>query len=159
MKRFANQQHLMYTRIARSALMAAATTAAAIAVSATALADNHPIQFASPSGNIRCTGSNVGIYVVCEIRDYTYVVPHAEITGCQDARFPRGNVLQLAADSGADWTCPGPEFDSGPWPTLDYGQKLSLGGITCGSEPSGVTCTASRTGFFFSLSRDSYQRG
>jgi hypothetical protein len=51
------------------------------------------------------------------------------------------------------------EFDSGPWPTLDYGQTRSLGAITCDSEPSGMTCTDAGSGHFFRLSRDSYQVG
>jgi hypothetical protein len=139
------------------ALIAAATVGVAIGVPATAHA-NELSKFASPSGNIRCVGSGGAGFVVCEIRDYTYVVPNNDITGCQDSRWPRGNVVEIAT-GGTDWTCPGIEFDSGPWPTLDYGQTRSLGAITCDSEPSGMTCTDSRTGHFFRVSRDSYQVG
>jgi hypothetical protein len=160
MNQFPGHSRLTYTRDGDCGTPEpTATVAAIIAFSATAHADNHHVQFASPSGNIRCTGSSIGTWVVCEIHDYTYVVPQADMTGCQDGRFPLGNVVEIDAESGTDWTCPGPEFDSGPWPSLDYGRKLTLGGITCGSESSGMTCTSSSRGFFFHLSRDSYQLG
>ena len=43
--------------------------------------------------------------------------------------------------------------------TLDYGQTLSRGPITCGSEASGVTCTDTATGHFFRVSREDYELG
>jgi hypothetical protein len=36
---------------------------------------------------------------------------------------------------------------------------MSIGAITCDSEPSGVTCTNSSTGHFFRVSRESYELG
>ncbi len=44
-------------------------------------------------------------------------------------------------------------------PNLDYGQTRSAGVITCDSEPSGMTCTNTTTGHFFTVSRESYQLG
>jgi hypothetical protein len=104
-------------------------------------------------------GSGGAGFVVCEVRDFTYVVPPKEITGCQDQRWPRGNVVEIVTGSGTDWTCPGTEFDGGPGQTLDYGQTRSFGAITCDSEPAGMTCTDTSTGHFFRVSRDSYQVG
>ena len=43
--------------------------------------------------------------------------------------------------------------------TLNYGDSVSAGAITCDSEISGMTCTDSSTGHFFRVSRDSYQLG
>ena len=43
--------------------------------------------------------------------------------------------------------------------TLNYGQTISAGTITCDSEPSGMTCTDSSTGHYFRVSRDSYSLG
>jgi hypothetical protein len=48
--------------------------------------------------------------------------------------------------------------DYAPAP-LDYGQKRSIGAITCGSEPSGMTCTDASTGHFFRMSSESYDLG
>ena len=41
----------------------------------------------------------------------------------------------------------------------DYGQKRSIGANTCGSEPSGMTCTDASTGHFFRMSSESYDLG
>lgn len=143
------------SRIMKLALIATAMATAAVVLSATGRADNNLQKFQSPSGNIRCLGN--AEFVACEIRDYTYVPPTG-ILGCQSGKFPRGNEIQLD-DGGAYMYCPGTAFDSGPWPTLDYGQTRSFGRFTCDSEPSGVTCTDGSTGHFFRLSRDSYQLG
>jgi hypothetical protein len=43
-------------------------------------------------------------------------------------------------------------------PTLDYGQTISAGTITCDSEPTGIKCTDS-SGHYFRVSKDSYNLG
>jgi len=44
-------------------------------------------------------------------------------------------------------------------PILFYGQTRTVGDITCGSEPSGVTCTDASTGRFFSMSAEANTLG
>ena len=147
--------HQQPIKIAKLALIATATVAATVALPATGRADDNLQKFQSPSGNIRCLGN--AEFVACEIRDYTYVPPTG-ILGCQSGEFPRGNEMQLG-HGGAYMYCPGSAFDSGPWPTLDYGQTRSFGLFTCDSELAGVTCTDSSTDHLLRLSRDSYQLG
>lgn len=44
-------------------------------------------------------------------------------------------------------------------PALGLVQTRSLGGVTCGSEPVGMTCTDADTGHFSRASRESHQSG
>jgi hypothetical protein len=142
-----------------------ATAAATIAVPAPAHADNANLQFQDPPGNIRCVLDGQHALAMCQIRDYTYVVP---------AGLPRdqsGGPCPPGAGAGRDFrldqgqpgylTCTYSALASGfgPWTTLDYGQTQSAGVIACDSEPSGMTCTDSTSGHFFRVSRDSYQLG
>ena len=41
--------------------------------------------------------------------------------------------------------------------TLNYGQHLSVGSISCESQPSGMTCTDANTGHYCRLASDSYE--
>ncbi len=43
--------------------------------------------------------------------------------------------------------------------TLDYGQSMSYGVITCDSESAGVTCTDTGTGHFVRISRENFELG
>ena len=139
--------------------------------------------FWSPSGNIACeyqvgfdSDPNKG-FVDCEVSDHTWVAPRDP--SCA-GRHVDGDELSMIGeasqplDAGPDdpvyrgfrlglptWGC---YSGSGPLggpheSTLEYGQTLSVGPITCDSEPSGVTCTGSSTGHFFRVSRESYQLG
>jgi hypothetical protein len=155
-------------KIAKLALIATTTVAAAIALPAMAHADHNYQQFASPSGNIRCLiiGQDTPIPIaMCQIRDFSYAVPPGL------ARDQRGGPCESGTNLGRDFrvdrgspgymTCTYSALGSGSgsWPPLDYGQTRSLGAITCDSEPSGVTCTDSSTGHFFRVSQESYQLG
>ena len=150
-------------------LMATAAAAATVAIPATAHAEPSDMyQFLTPSGNIGChmdTHAEGWASVWCRLQDETWVEP-------QDAVCPVGNVpgsigrpapwLQLREGKPA---CLGAVtsqlFFSGPYapPTLAYGQTHTVGTITCGSAPSGVTCTDTSTGHFFRVSRESYELG
>lgn len=44
-------------------------------------------------------------------------------------------------------------------PVLDYGQTRSIGPITCDSESSGLTCTDTSTGNYFTMSETSNSMG
>jgi hypothetical protein len=43
--------------------------------------------------------------------------------------------------------------------TLNYGQTISEGTITCASEQSGMTCTDNSSGHYFRVSKDSFNLG
>jgi hypothetical protein len=154
----------------RLALIATATVAAAVALSATAHADDTQyVNFLSPSGNMNCSimllppfAANGTQYagnndVTCEIVDHAWQTPQScATTGGQVAG------VSMRADATAQ---PVVDCEKYPnqlplsWPTLDYGQSRTLGVITCDSEPSGVTCTHNSTGHYFRLSSDSYGVG
>jgi hypothetical protein len=151
------------SRIMKLALIATATVAATIGLATPAYAAGLDYSFHSPTGNIRCemyTGDDGNSsQVVCVEDDHTWVAPSRPLA-CQ-ANDHWGNALILDRQDGAGVVCyqgtpPDPALTA---PTLNYGQKHSLGTITCDSEPSGVTCTDSSTGHFFRLSRESYQLG
>jgi hypothetical protein len=157
------------TRATKLALFAVATAAATIALPATAHAEPSDMyQFLTPSGNIGChmdIHDEGWAYAWCRLQDEAWVAP-------QDGACAVGNVpgsigrpspwLQLSQGKPA---CLGAVtsqlFFSGPYapPTLAYGQTHTAGTITCGSEPSGVTCTDASTGHFFRVSRESYELG
>jgi hypothetical protein len=151
-------------------LIAAATIATAAALPLAAVANacgghgDVPVDsdFVSPSGNIACSIYSDGTGVNCELRDHTWVVP-ASVDGpygrACDFSFgglefyvSKGKPANLGCYEGVSkFNEPG--FDK----TLDYGQTISSGKITCGSAPSGVTCTDTETGHFFRVARESYQ--
>jgi hypothetical protein len=165
-------------KVTHLAPIAAVTVAATIAFAATAHAcggsDGTLRTFQSPSGNIACD-YQVGMdgdpdkgYVSCEVRDHTWVAPRP--SGCtgpvadtQRARglAPDGDKFSIIEGQPAKLMC---YWGRGPLnvpqtSTLDYGQTLSAGAITCDSEISGVTCTDASTGHFFRASRESYELG
>jgi hypothetical protein len=141
----------------------ATTTAAAMALAATAHAEITGYLFQTPSGNIGCTmidhGDGTG-YAVCRIHDHTWLAPPPGGDCAIEPGGGAGSDLQLF-ESGppcvGHWM--GQIFEAPYLPTLDYGQTHTVGTITCASETSGVTCTATRTGHFFRVSRESYQLG
>jgi hypothetical protein len=130
--------------------------------------------FQSPSGNIACD-YQLGFdddptkgYVSCEVRDHTWVAPReTDCTGPiadeQRARGlqPNGDTFSMRGGEPAKMMCYwGVGSLSAPnKTTLDYGQTLSVGTITCESEASGVTCTDAGTGHFFRISREAYEVG
>ncbi len=159
----------MTTRVTKLALLAAATAAATIALPATAQAEpSNMYQFLTPSGNIGChmdTHAEGWSYAWCRLQDESWVEPQGD--DCAVGNVP-GSIgepapyLQLRQGGSP---CLGfvmsQLFFSGPYTptTLDYGQTHTVGTITCGSAPSGVTCTDASTGRFFRVSRESYQLG
>jgi hypothetical protein len=157
--------------LTKFALLVTATAAVVIALPATAHADPGNQQFASPSGNIRCDLDSIDSSVptaMCQISRKTYTVPPGlprdDVSG---GPCPYDRVSDLGRDFRLDPGKPGyirctfSALDSGvgPWPTLAYGHTRSAGTLTCDSEPGGMTCTDSRSGHFFRVSRDSYQVG
>lgn len=140
------------------ALIATATGAATIALSATAHA--YPDgSFQSPSGIIVCiitaSASTGSPAAACQVQHHTYAPPPPG--QCHLGGW--GSQINLDQGNPPRFECVGGVLAVPPMPTLDYGQTRSVGAITCKSEPSGVTCTDSSTGHFFRLSGDSYELG
>ena len=142
------------------AALSIASAAAAVGLAATAHADNDEIEFQTPSGNIACTmllvpGANGNNNVQCDLADHTFQTPGT----CKTSATGVAAILNTSRplpDVGCDAYA---SLLPSSWPVLDYGQSRTLGVLTCASEPSGVTCTNTKTGHFFRLSRDSYQVG
>lgn len=129
-----------------------AIAVAAVAAAPTAHADTQ--NFQSPSGNIYCVLGAFG--VACDISDFDYQPPPPPECG---KHLPWGNRFVLNLGEPAAIHCHGDTLRVAGEQTLDYGQSLSAGTITCDSEPSGVKCTDSSTGHYFRVSRDSYDLG
>jgi uncharacterized protein DUF6636 len=157
------------------ALIASSTLAAIIALPATAHADFNYRRFQSPSGDILCVmlrnhdindpanyGKGAG---TCQVQDPTYAVPPRQYVAAADGQLgfcflsEWGSQFSLLQGSPPHLDCVGNALLLPPLPTLDYGQAMSLGAITCASEPSAMTCTDTSSGRFFRVSRDSYQLG
>ena len=157
------------------ALIASSTLAATITVPATAHADANYRRFQSPSGDILCVmlrnhdindpanyGKGEG---TCQVQDPTYAVPPRQYVAAVDGQLGFcylsgwGSQFSLPQGSPPHLDCVGGALVPPPLPTLEDGQAMSLGAITCASEPSTMTCTDTSSGRFFRVSRDSYQLG
>lgn len=106
--------------------------------------------FQSPSGNISCMiGSGDFAGARCDIRDYTQTITGFS-GGCE---LDWGDSFSIApGDSSGNLVCHGDTVADENAMVLDYGQEISLGGITCSSARTGMSCTNAR-GHGFSVSR------
>ncbi len=141
------------------ALTSGAAASAIVGLASPAQADTYD-NFQSPSGNIACemiTAVDGTGTAVCKLKDHTWPTPTAAGGDCEYAGADV-KLLQNHAPCVGVW--PSQIFllkEYGGLPTLPYGQTHTVGTITCGSAPSGVTCTDTTTGHFFRISRDSYE--
>ncbi len=111
--------------------------------------------FQTPSGNIACMLGGFDGGVACDIAQHTYAAPPRP-ADCGPTSF--GDRIQLLPGQTPTMPCHGDTVKNpGQEQTLDYGQQVSSGPITCESQSDGMTCTDSGTGHFFRLARDSYQ--
>lgn len=157
------------------ALIASSTLAATITLPATAHADDNYRRFQSPSGDIVCVmernhdindpanyGKGEG---TCQVQYPTYAVPPRQYVAAADGQLGFcflsgwGSQVSLPQGSPPHLDCVGGNLMYPPMQTLEYGQAISLGAITCASEPSTMTCTDTTSGRFFRVSPDSYQLG
>jgi hypothetical protein len=149
-------------------LLAAAAAAATVALPATAHAEDNRQTFQSPSGNIRCAigqADGASAHVNCQLQNITYNVPVEQAHDDNGAPCPgdygSGRDLRLVQGQAGFIRCSYAALDGGvgPWPTLSYGDSISLNAITCDSAPAALTCTDTTTGHFFRVSRDFYDLG
>ncbi|OBB00893.1 hypothetical protein A5662_14235 [Mycobacteriaceae bacterium 1482268.1] len=102
-------------------------------------------------------------YAWCKVKEHSWVAPSTD--DCPAANVPGaigepgGEDLQLAEDQAPCFGFVMSQlFFSGQYapPTVGYGDRRSMGTITCAVEPSAVACTDDKTGKSFKVSRDSY---
>jgi hypothetical protein len=156
------------------ALIASSTLAATITLPATAHADFNYRRFQSPSGDVLCVmlrnhdindpANNGRVDSTCQVQNPTYAVPPRQyVAGDGQLGFcflaGWGSQFSLPQGSPPHLDCVGGVLLWPPLPTLENGQAMSLGAITCASEPSAMTCTDTSSGRFFRVSHDSYELG
>lgn len=139
------------TWIRGGALVGVTLTAALTA----AVAQADPLDdFQTPSGNIYCqmsTDANGVPMVACE-GGGSQAGPAPD---CAE-HMQWGDRFFLTQGQAPESHCHTDTIRSNqaPAPVLAYGQTKSIGTITCDSETTGLTCTDSSTGRFFSMSRE-----
>lgn len=153
----------------RSAIAAAIIALAAIGtIPATAHADERRANFTTPSENIRCVldrDSGESPYVVCQLENVDYVVPPGVAHDADGKPCPSdtgsGNDVMLMQGQPGYIRCSYASISTGvpDWPTLEYGDSMVFGAITCDSESSALTCTDTSSGHFFRVSRLAYEVG
>jgi hypothetical protein len=147
-------------RAAVLSLIAAAPIAvAAIAVPATANAAVD-FNFHSPSGNIFCDmhmGGDGKSQTTCITADHNWVSPQRSADCSADELWDDALSLYQGKSGFQCYTRLPDDPTAGQ--TLNYGETLANGTITCKSEPAGITCTDVGTGHFFRIARESYQLG
>jgi hypothetical protein len=146
------------------ACIALSAAALALAVPATAHADNDRVKFSSPSGNIRCVidAQESPAAVMCQLAEITYTVRDGDAHDANGAPCPKysapGRDVRMVAGQPSYVSCSYAALDGGvgPWPTLAYGQSIAAGPITCDSSAAAVRCIDSGSGYFLRISRDAY---
>jgi hypothetical protein len=137
--------------------LTAGAVAAIVGLAPLAHAEPDYQQFTSPSGNIKCemTVSYKGDpYANCVARHAGFAVltPECDSAGSMNPQIglTQGGRPEVSCVVASDAPA---EF------TLHFGQRRSVGAITCDSEEAGVTCTDTGTGHFFRISPQSYDLG
>ncbi|MCF8511452.1 MAG: hypothetical protein K9G43_08405 [Rhodobacteraceae bacterium] len=97
------------------------------------------ITFHTPSGNILCALSAGTNYATAscymfQMTTQSYARPPA------DCEFDWGNSFSVTASGKGKMDCYSDFPFDGSGLELGYGQKISLGGITCHSAKTGMTC-------------------
>ncbi len=125
------------------AVAAGASTASAV-----------PVTFRTPSGNIGCQGetARAGNTVRCDIARRSWSPPRRP-AGCV---LDWGQGLVLERRGRARFVCAG-DTALNRGRILAYGTSRRVGGITCRSRTTGLTC-ANLDGHGFFLSRGAYRR-
>lgn len=103
-----------------------------------ALADDY-VGFQSPTGNIHCALYSwaSGAEARCDLRELTPTY-RKRPAGCD---LDWGSSFHVGARGAAGLTCHGDTVIDRRNPVLPYGDAVSLGGISCVSAQTGMTCT------------------
>ncbi len=139
-------------RIMRLAAVAVVATLVGLAQPAIAHADSK--YFQSPSGNITCVLDTK--LVECDIAEYTFTPPPPPECA---SHIKWGNRFSLSPGKAGAVECHGDTTQLAGEPTLNYGQTIAAGTLTCTSEQAGVRCIDTGSKHFFRVSRDSYELG
>lgn len=103
--------------------------------------------FASPSGNIVCVASPARVR--CMIDNYSYDPPRRP----KDCSLELWGSAVVANKKGAGFSCvKNPDIPESV-ETLPYGDSLSLHGMTCLSQRTGMRCTSDVSGKGFMIAR------
>ncbi|WP_426566040.1 DUF6636 domain-containing protein [Angustibacter sp. McL0619] len=105
------------------------------------------VQFASPSGNIRCAVSSAGARCDIARKDWS---PGPKPAGC----VADWGVGVFVDGSRAGLVCASDSVDGGK--ALKYGKTVTRGDFTCASSKDGISCRAA-DGHEFTLARASYK--
>ncbi|QYK40072.1 MAG: hypothetical protein KF887_11465 [Paracoccaceae bacterium] len=125
--------------------------AGVLALAPVAAAAQDAVQFQSPTGNIHCymfAGDGDWWGARCDILEATRSFPQAPA----DCDLDWGHAFEVPSRGRAAPVCAGDTVAMPGSPVLGYGQSVSLGGVLCTSERSGMTCQ-NREGRGFTLSR------
>lgn len=114
-----------------------------------AVADDY-LAFQSPTGNIHCAIYSWagGAEARCDLQELTQTYRQRP-AGCD---LDWGSSFYVGARGAAGLTCHGDTVIDRRNPVLPYGQAVSLGGISCVSAQTGMTCT-NAAGHGFSVAR------
>lgn len=111
--------------------------------------------FVTPTGNIVCWIDDAADQWGCLIKERTYVEP----AGAEDCLQAFGNGFSSVQGSALMPLCRGGVItaaETGGGAVLPYGQAITVGDVTCGSEEAGVTCLDQSSGHGLFLSRAAY---
>jgi hypothetical protein len=115
-------------------------------------AEQDPVAFRTPSGNIHCLffteeGKTKG--VVCDMNQaFTRMPIRPKPSDCE---FDWGQRFALGGDSDAGLECASDSVMSNGSLILGYGTSIKQGGMSCFSEQAGLTCKNEKAhGFFLS---------
>lgn len=135
--------------IVQMVVVAAAVGAAAAVCAGPAGADDLA-HFSSPSGNVGCV-LDVD-YVRCDISERDWAPPARPA----DCEFDYGQGIALSPGGPVEFVCAG-DTTLGGAATLDYGQTITRGSLSCTSTERAMSCRNTDSGTGFSISRQVYQ--
>jgi len=127
-----------------------AIACALLVLSAVPAAADDFVAFQSPTGNIHCFIDQWGggAMVRCDLIDLVQTYR----TAPPDCEFDWGFAFGLDSRGKGYLACVGDTVVNRRNPVLGYGQAVSLGGISCVSAQTGMTCTNAQ-GHGFSVAR------
>jgi hypothetical protein len=106
--------------------------------------------FRSPSGNIGCYMTTTGVR--CDVIEYAYT-PSSKPAGCD---FAWGPAFRVGLTGKGRFACVS-DTVAGSTRVLRYGKSITIGAFRCTSRATGMTCTDTKNGHGFTVSRLAYR--